>query len=288
MPVDKAHVRELAKLIDQEAKLRPGTGQQIPVLLADVPDYDRLPILDGFHRVPALELLHRDTVFARIRPDTSWEEVVNLRITAATSHREVRFSRIVEWVEEAWEFHPLSHKIKGWQAFSFKNSNQMTGKNLGLTLDEVDEVKDWVDRKCEQWQIGPATIHNFLRLASEAAPELVRSVRERKSGHKLEALTQQHLAAVVKELPNLHEIQLEVAEVAKQQALSVSQTALLARAAVKAGSPEQVRAFANSDVWKEAIAAGARIASMPRSGAVFSEGQEREYIAELAGFKHHV
>src|SRR3989344_4490382 len=135
VPVDASHVQELADSIAKEAKSRPGlrTGQLSPVLLAEVEEFDQLPIIDGFHRVPALKLLGSQEVYATIRPESSWEEIVDLRILAATTHRAVRFSRLVEWIEEAWQYSPWSEKIKAAQAFQLRFIKTMTGTRIGLT-----------------------------------------------------------------------------------------------------------------------------------------------------------
>lgn len=95
VPVDQPHVSDLVDSIGREAQLGSGTGQLIPVLLGSIPNFPQFPIVDGFHRVAALYELKRDDVYATVRPYCTWEHVVDLRILAATTHRSVRFSRLI-------------------------------------------------------------------------------------------------------------------------------------------------------------------------------------------------
>lgn len=250
VPVDDEHVRELAASIQNETQSNTKhTGQLSPVLLANVEDLDSFPIIDGFHRVPALKSLGRKEVFATIRPDSSWEEVIDLRILSARMHKSVKFSRLIAWIKDAWEYSDWAEKITATQAFRLGFVKNMTGSGLGLSQEEAADVREWVNRKCAQWKISATTIHNDLSVAQIADPDLVKEVRERKSGHRLEALTAQHLSAIAKILPYKYPVQELVAKAAKDKALTVPMTRALALSVSKIDKTDDIRRHIASDEW---------------------------------------
>lgn len=249
VPVDLGHVRELAESIANESKSNSRTGQLSPVLLGQVDDFEKFPIIDGFHRVPALKTLGKQEVFATIRPNSTWEEVIDLRILAAATHRSVRFSRLIDWVEEAWQYSQWADKIRASQAFQLRFIRGMTGQRIGLKPEEVSEVKGWVDKKCEQWHVSAPVIYRNLTVARVADPELVKEVRERKSGYKLEAITPQHLQVIANANPNRYEIQRLVADAAKAGGLTVPRTRALSVLVSQAESIEEAKKIIESGSW---------------------------------------
>ena len=251
VPVDKAHVRELADSISKEAKNSSRTGQLSPVLLAEVPDFNMFPIIDGFHRVPALEMVGQTEVFATIRPNSTWEEIIDLRILAAITHKSVKFSRLIEWVEEAWKRSQWSDRVSAIQAFTIGYEGfKSKGKKLDIDEEEVEEIKRWTQEKSEQWHISTATVYSHLAVARLADPTLVKEARERKSGHVLEAVTPAHLGVIVKALPYRFDMQRLAAETAKENALTIPRTRALAFTIAKAESLEEAREIINSESWK--------------------------------------
>ena len=246
VPVDIAHVNELVESILSEEKLGRNSGQLSPVLLGEVPGQPQLKILDGFHRVSALYSLNRDQVFATIRPECTEETVVDLRIIAATTHRAVRFVRLLEWVEDAWRLGPWGERIKISQALGLRFQRTMTGKNLGLESSEADEIKDWIERKSQQWHISPGTLYQHFLTAQHADPALVREARGREGGHKLEALTPDHLAAIARVLPDKHVLQQLVAEETTKRNLTIPRARALAEVVAEVGSVEEARIIMGS------------------------------------------
>lgn len=227
VPVDSAHVDELAESIEVEATKNGRDGQLSPVLLAEINESQALAIIDGFHRVAANNELGKESVYARIRLDSTWEEVIDLRILSANMHRAVRFSRVVEWVGAAWEKTPWADVLTPAQAFAIANNNTKVNKELGQA--QTEELKRWVNGKCEQWKLSRGAVYSYLSVASIADPGLVNEARESKGGHTLEAITPAHLKAIAKHLPNRHEIQVLVANMAKQNNLTVPLTRALAK-----------------------------------------------------------
>lgn len=251
VPVDKSHVLDLVERITEEARLNATSGQLSPVLVGELPGFPQFPIIDGFHRVAALTELQRAEIYATVRTCQTWEEVWDRRIGAATSHRAVRFARLIEWVDQAWRFSPWADRLKVTQAFQLRFAQGMTGSRLGLTVVEAIEIREWVDKKGRQWGISPAYIHQQLTTAQVADPALVKEARERKSGHILDAITPHHLSAIARTLPLRFELQRLVAEVAKREALTVDMSRAVAEAIRGAKNISEANHIINSRRWGE-------------------------------------
>lgn len=241
VPVDAAHVNELADSIIKEEEHGRVSGQLSPVLLGEVSTEPQFRILDGFHRVGALTQLNRIEAFATIRPNCTPEDVVDLRIISATTHRSVRFIRVLDWVEDAWKLTGWSERVRLTQAFALRFSGAMTGSRIGLDNEEADEVKQWVNRKCDQWHISPAYVYKHLQTAQAADPQLIREARGRGGGHKLEALTPDHLHGIALALPQKFDLQNLVAEEAIRKSLTVPRARALAEAVSTADTLDEAR-----------------------------------------------
>lgn len=249
VPVEEVHVVELAASMRHEGGVK-RSGQLSPVLLACIPDFPQLPILDGFHRVAALNQNGQTEVFSTIRPTSSWEEVTDLRILTAETHRSIRFSRLVEWVEDAWNRSQWADRVRVNQAFALRYAKSMTGERIGINPDEAQNIRDWVDRKCEQWHMKPGSVYQHLLTAQSAAPDLIKEARERSGGSSLQAITPQHLKEISLTLPYKHELQRTVARVATEQTLTVRMTRALSIAVARARSTEEAEKIIDAGRWK--------------------------------------
>ena len=240
--VDQPHVKELAESMREKAKEGIPTGQLSPVLLGQVPDLDQFPIIDGFHRVAALDETGEKEVFSTIKLNTDWDDILDLRILAAASHRSTRFARLIEWIENSWKRTSWSKKVNVSQAFVLRVSPKSTGSRMDLTPEEFEDIKSWVDKKCDQWHLSAWHIYaNILRVAQTVDPELIQKARERRGGWALEALTPLHLKELSLTLPGRYELQNIVADVAIEKALNVAATRAVAEAVSKAGSEEEAQ-----------------------------------------------
>lgn len=281
--VDQAHVLELAESIRQQSKTHEITGQLSPVLLGQLPDQDKFVILDGFHRVPAVKLAGSEIVYATIKTNCTPEDVIDLRIVAANSHKKVKFARIVEWVDEAWQTTPWADRAGVSQAFVMTFLNGAgTGKGKagnGLTKEDVQEIRGWVRQKCEQWDVNPVSVDRYLRTARQADPELVKSARERTSGHKLEVITPKHLDNIVRHLPNEYMLQDIVARAAVANTLTVAQTQSLSLAVAKAKTYEDMDAAIDSKIWERMSSATKSLAS--RRYKEIDPSRPETYVATL-------
>lgn len=229
--VDENHVIELVTSIQREAALNDNSGQLSPVLLAEVPGRNKLAIIDGFHRDATLaSRLGRTEYYATIRPGTSEETLVDLRILTAATHKSVSFARQVAWIEDAWAKSPWSNKISAAQAFTLTTfKDAMNGKKIGLSEEEVTQIRAWATDKCERWNVSTGTIMTHLSLAAVADPELISQARPRENGHTMEAVTPNHLRAIAVALPNLFLAQRLVSAVVVQNALTVPQARTIAK-----------------------------------------------------------
>jgi hypothetical protein len=252
VPVDESHVKDLTSSMQAEKIKNGSTGQLSAILLGQVQGFSQFPIIDGFHRNRSLQNQGVKEIFATIRPNCTWEEVTDHRIlAAATSHKSIRFARLIDWVDEAWKFSPWKDSIKVSQAFALRFQKGMTGKNMGIEKDQVKEIRDWVDKKCEQWHISASYIYQHLLIAQTVDPEMVKDARERSSGSSLDALTPLHLAAISKAIPNKFDLQKLVAKQVKEDMLTVKQTKTLVAEVAKAETPEEAGTIIAKGTWNK-------------------------------------
>ncbi len=248
VPVDREHVAELKASIVAEAAKGLGTGQLTPVLLGEVPRRDDFLIIDGFHRDAAFFDLGECEIYSTIRRGSSLEEVLDLRILTATSHASVNFARVVEWIGDAWTRTPWSEKLTVVQAFSLTKTAS-SGKVLGLSPAQAEEVKAWVNDKCDKWGLSPTTVHVNLTTAELADPELVKEARRRVGGHSLVDITPQHLGVIARGFPRQYALQRLVADIAKQHNMNIPSTRAVVEVIKKAGTWEEAQELAASTHW---------------------------------------
>ncbi|MBI4004828.1 hypothetical protein HY358_01685, partial [Candidatus Roizmanbacteria bacterium] len=137
------------------------------------------------------------------------------------------------------------------QAFSLRFAQGLTGVRMGLQPEEVEQIRQWVERKCQQWKLSPGYVYQHLLTAQFADPELVKEARERRSGHKLEAITPLHLSAIAKTLPYNFEMQWVVAEAVKTRMLTVPQTRALAQAVANIQTIDEAIEIIMGRDWKK-------------------------------------
>lgn len=222
--VDEEHVQELALSMQDEWERGITNGQLSPVLLGHIPGRAQFSLIDGFHRDAALKLTGKETIFATIRPNTSEEEIDDLRILTANSHSSVSFARIVEWVNASWSKSPWADRVNASQAFGLANSKTANGRRMGLSEEETEAVREWARDKSKRWSLSTTTIWYNLSTAEMADPELVSSVRGRSGGHSLEALTSQHLREIATAYPHQYAIQNALNKVILEQSLTIPET----------------------------------------------------------------
>jgi hypothetical protein len=279
VPVDKSHVEDLTASMQEEKKKNGSTGQLSPVLLGQVPEFPKFPIIDGFHRTSSLRTQGATEIFTTIRPNCTWEEVTDHRIlAAATSHKSIKFARLIDWVDEAWKYSPWKDDLKVSQAFALRFQKKMTGKYMGLDSEQVKEIRNWVDKKCIQWHISAAYVYKHLHIAETVDPKLVKEARERSSGHHLDALTPLHLAVIAKVIPNKFDLQNIVADEVKKEMLTVELTKILVNEVAKAETRQDV----NTIIAKGTFLKAERVdnVNMPHQKPIENKGEHIVFTKE--------
>ncbi len=271
--VDQEHANELALSIEKESNKNGNIGQLTPVLLAQVEGSDQFYILDGFHRCSALNSLGKEEIYATIKTDCTFEDVIDIRIVSAKSHKSVKFSRIVEWVEQAWDETEWSDRVGLSLAFQLAFLKTSTGGRVGLSKDEAEAIRQWVQEKCKQWEVSPNRVQGFLRTAQHADPKLVKTARERKTGHKIEAVTPDHLKEIARLLPDDYSLQNRIAEAAIKNILTVPQTSALSLAVSSAKNEETINELIESRIW-ERMDSGTKTLTKKRYEPIDPESQE--------------
>lgn len=268
VPVNQTHVDELVASMESEAKEGSTSGQLSPVLLGEVADESTFRIIDGFHRDAALHQKGESHVFATIRPNSTYEEILDLRILTAATHQSVSFARIIEWVGDAWDKSPWVDKISVSQAFRLTQTNS-SGKILKLSPEEAEDVKAWVKDKCAKWRMQAASINNSLITAEVADPQLIKKARHRPGGRKLTEITPQHLGVIANGLPHRYDEQNLVAGIAIANNFNLQHTRAV------------VEAIKHTRTAKEAARVLAGL-DLSKIKAVYGRSRARELQQEVA------
>lgn len=273
VPVDDSHVADLRDSIDQESKLNKSSGQLSAIILGEVSGFDKFPIIDGFHRTPALEMLGRSEAFATIRTNCTWEDVFDLRILATSTHRVVKFARVVEWIEEAWKFSPWADRIKAHQAFSLNTAySSFSGIRTGLDSEDIRQINAYIEDKCKKWRFKPGTLARYLAVSETADPELIKKVRDIKVSEKSNSINSRQLMAIASVLPYDYPLQRLVAGVVQVENLNEGKTRILSALVGQAHSTNEAIRLIDSGVWRSVITVDRRPRKKERD--IFGETQE--------------
>lgn len=257
VPVDEAHVDELAKLMrkheqlsSQEAKNQGDrNGQQSDITVAYIEGSDRLYIIDGFHRVSALEKNGAETGKCIILMDKTMEDVLDLRISAAASHQSVKLPRILEWITEAWGMTPWSDTLTASQAFDLVH-HKRSGAELGIFPDQLKDLREAVEEKAGKWGMAVGTLSSHLRMADKIDPELVKQIRDKPGGGEQTSVSSGHLKKLSKVMPRKYKHQNIVVEYAIANNLNIEQTEAAAKAIADIEDLDEARKLINDPAWK--------------------------------------
>jgi hypothetical protein len=199
VPVKEEWAEALAGQMQEKAARMGGTGQETPIQAGYIDGEGLFKIKDGFHRDAALRLLGVDNIYTTVS-HTTWNDLYDDRIFTAKDHAHVRFSRVVQWIREVWEHSGLSDQMTVEQAVLLYRFGT-NGSKLGIDPLNVNAAKVWVQRKERQWGMAAMTFHGYLAVAANVNPTLVHSTREKRSGHVLEAPTQNILKVLSDTIP---------------------------------------------------------------------------------------
>jgi hypothetical protein len=248
VPVKEEWAEDLAAQMRDMAAADGGTGQLTPIVLGMIEGEQTFKIMDGFHREAALRINGIDMVYATVK-QTDWDGLYNVRIATAKDHAHVRFSRVVQWIREVWEYSGLSEKISVQQAILLTRFDS-SGLKLGLEPEDAEAAKAWVTLKEKQWNIKAMTIHSYLTIAENVDPKLVHSTREKKSGKVLEAPTQAILTIFSDEIPKKFALQNLVMEAAMLNNLKGPEVKALCLSVRNYDNFEKAKIFVSQINWK--------------------------------------
>ncbi|MFY9227762.1 MAG: ParB N-terminal domain-containing protein [Candidatus Microsaccharimonas sp.] len=271
VPVDDNHVQELIdSMLIEELK---GTvnGQLTPVLLAQVIGKEKLSIIDGFHRSAATERRGSQTVYGTIMPPMTEDEVMDLRILTATSHKTVSFARMYEWVSDSWTKTPWADRVTAAQAFNLASNKKMNGRYLGLSSEETAAIREWASDKCNRWGTVPTTIRKVMTTAQNADPDLMRQARTRSSGHELKTITPDHLTVISTVFPGRFAEQRIIADMATSQNLTIADTKVVLEMIKDIPDIEQIRSTIEITDWS------ALVGRKPRSETESKETEMKSF-----------
>jgi len=199
VPVKEEWATSIAKQMRWTAAHEGGSGQQTPIQIGWIDGESKFKIIDGFHRDAALIINGEERIYATAKR-TDWNSLYDSRIFTAKDHIHVRFSRVVQWIREVWQYSGIAEKMTVEQAVLLYRFDT-DGSKLGIAQADVEAAKEWVKRKESQWEMAAMTIHSHLKVAEHVDPRLVHSTREKRSGHVLEAPTQSILKQLSEILP---------------------------------------------------------------------------------------
>ena len=257
--VDPVHVRELADSIKV-------SGPISPVMVR----YESYELIDGFHRVAAMQELGFDNVEC-IVTDCDHETFWDLRIMSASLHKAVTFSRAVDWVEECFSLSNLKE--------SYRNAHSLF--STVRQGESTREARAWVENKCQKWGLSVQTIENWLYTKRNLEPSLLEEARN--SATAEESLPFSHYRGVAETIPNRPELQKQVIDKAKVEGLSGEQTRRVARAVAQAPDTEVAEGILRQPVSRtsEELTRSARIEKLANEPKRQPSPRERQ--RELTG-----
>jgi hypothetical protein len=204
--------QSLALQMREYSDIHGGTGQKQTIGLGMILGESKLKIVDGFHRDAALHINGAPEVYASAQ-QTDWDGLYDDRIILAKDHTQVRFTRVVEWMRECWQYSGYPDQMSIVQAL-LQYRFQTSGKKLDINPEMVKATSEWVARKEAKWGIAAMTMRNYLQIAEHVDPTLVHTTREKTSSHVLEAPTQAIVQLFCDILPDNYDLQNLVMETA--------------------------------------------------------------------------
>jgi hypothetical protein len=249
VPVDKDHAKNLGQDVRNEEASGKKSGQLSPVTLAQVNGFDKLFIIDGFHRVSEFRNLKKTDILANINFNCTMKYVIKERILAAGAQAALKLPRIAIWAEDAWKLESWSEKISLRQALYLRYNSHLTGKKFGVK-DEKEKIINWINESFKEWQIHGPTFYKYFIASKIADPELICTARSRVGGREtMRVVTPSHAITIARALPNNYELQRKAAEKVVREQIGVSQTGILVEALSRAHTPEEIKQIIDNP-WK--------------------------------------
>lgn len=259
-PIDDNHARDLGIILMGEwgqtqaiaLRCRAGGSSENDVV------YD---VMDGYHRVRGLSLVSDDPnprIKSEVYYNCSDAELYDQRILAANSVKAVQFARLGYWMRGAWDQTPWKNKISVAQAFSLAATNS-SGKILGLTQEESEEIKEWANLKADKWLIPTVTVAHNLKIIEISDQLLVSRVRAGSFGKGQLAITPTQLETIATAFPGEGETQRLIAAHANSRGLSNVKIEILTKR-LEGLSVEDVKQTLEKENWEQVFKEHSEIA----------------------------
>jgi len=234
--IDSLHAENLANSMMGER------GQISPILVRARLDGDKIAydLIDGFHRHAGKKIIQAKTgesqpMHTIVLYGCSDEELFDLRILAVNSVKKVKFARMAIWMtrsleETTWQNKGLKKRIDLKeitlsQIFTLAQNNS-SGKKLGLSESEANELKEWARNKAQLWRKSLPSLIQDMKTVELSAPDLVQRVRQGGGGGR-GIFTAARLKAIVDNLPGEWELQRKFADMAVDKNILASDLDLL-------------------------------------------------------------
>ncbi len=229
VPIDEGKLDDLIADMRAQGERHGGTGQKSPTRISFVDGEQLGRIVDGFHRFTALKSLGHSVVYSTVEV-LPLDELLDERIRNANVHDNVRFARTAEWMNEAWELHPLSDVVPITSAFQMAHFEDYKGVNYNLTLEDVESCAAWAQQKAEVWGSTPSSLYQVLKSARDVAPELVHNVRPARARVRPDTinLSPAIVNAFSAKIPEEFDVQRAIAQAVKDNKIPSSSVAKLA------------------------------------------------------------
>lgn len=230
------------------AELHGGTGQGQTIGLGMISTEPKLKIIDGFHRDAALRINGAEEIYASARK-TTWDNLYDDRIVLAKDHTQVKFTRVVEWMQECWQQSGFADQMTIVQALLLYRLGT-SGKRLDVDPEAVRAINAWVAQKENRWGIAAMTMREYLVIAENVDPKLVHATRGKVRGDQLEAPTQDILKIFSDFIPSEFDLQNLVMNSAMAENLRGPQIRSVCKQ-IKNSSYKEAFKYVNSINWLE-------------------------------------
>jgi hypothetical protein len=236
--VDDKWVKELARKMEREKALVGGSGQIDPMQVGLPSGAPLFEALDGHHRGLANEERHAPYHLATVRANCTWENVFDAKLEHSERIGPL-FTRANHWVGRSFAYSGLADKYTPEQAFAhYLGENREKWRDIDP--EDLAKMHRWVDIKRVIWNKKPEKIYGYL-LKGQGVTKKVIDMARGNQGGRVEGLTPTHVGNIGEVLADAPaEVQIAVAEHARDEKLSAFHTWELARRVQKASSVEAV------------------------------------------------
>lgn len=199
--VDQEHASELGDSIKNS-----GRGQLLQIgvrarLSKGKVVYD---VFDGFHRTEGMRANGLQKINAKVVYGCSDQELIDLRILAASSITSVQYPRLGVWITDAFAQTPWAKEqgVTVTQAFAIAVRDSKKLKDEKLPRETLEAIRDWVQEKCGYWKRGVRDTYTIVRIVSNADPDIIKKVRVVGGGRKrVRGYNPERLAPVIIKFP---------------------------------------------------------------------------------------